>query len=667
MPPRRTTVTSKKSKSKLNLETLDSYASTSKSASPTPPTSATQRSGRDLKKAPKPLSSFTRVPSFSSSIDTKGKGKTSPPTQTQTIVNQEEPLWVDKYTPTDELQLAVHKRKVEEVRHWLEEAFEGGPTGSLKKYRRVLALTGHAGTGKTATLRVLAKEMGFEILEWSNTLDDKFGDDEEHDRESLIHKFRTFLTRASACRALPMFSDASSSSALPCSTRKVILLEDFPNILHAGTAEAFHAALEEYVSLPSPAPLICIIPDTGIRGEDPENDTMGSRNFGRGRKQALDVRTIIPRSLHNSPYFREIQFNPIAPTLMTKALTAMMSKHFSGSSKAKDSQQPSKETIQLIVETSNGDIRSAIMALQFACVVQLPKGSKKAGVRTILEAVTRREQSLALFHMLGKILYNKRKGDPPASSISAGERDKLEEFDRNMPDPPPLPEHLAEHARRASKVHVETLYADSPVDTSLFALYLHQNYTQFCDEVDECEALCDWLSWIDSSGSESWQSQRNPHQFHILAIGALHSLPSPVTRRSQKMFKPEFFENLQKYRDAEAAVVDTEEWLATFTNRVEGGRMWSKDEIILEIGGVVNALGAVGLGNPPPSHSRFSKLTFHHPSKSSTKRMEQLGEDEEPPEELIVQDDSASRRTTITVEEEDTSKGWLETDDIQEF
>ena len=32
-------------------------------------------------------------------------------------------------------ELAVHKRKVEEVRQWLVEAFEGGPSGKLKKYR----------------------------------------------------------------------------------------------------------------------------------------------------------------------------------------------------------------------------------------------------------------------------------------------------------------------------------------------------------------------------------------------------------------------------------------------------------------------------------------------------------------------------------------------------
>lgn len=33
-------------------------------------------------------------------------------------------------------------------------------------FQRILLLTGRAGTGKTSTIRVLSKEMGFEILEW---------------------------------------------------------------------------------------------------------------------------------------------------------------------------------------------------------------------------------------------------------------------------------------------------------------------------------------------------------------------------------------------------------------------------------------------------------------------------------------------------------------------
>lgn len=90
---------------------------------------------------------------------------------------------------------------------------------------------------------------------------------------------------------------------------------------------------------------------------------------------------------------------------MRKALQAMLNIHFSNSNLV----APSKDVLDIIVESSNGDIRSAIMALQFACIVQ--SGSKKKNTKIanslVLEAVTRREQSLALFHLLGKVLYNK--------------------------------------------------------------------------------------------------------------------------------------------------------------------------------------------------------------------------------------------------------------------
>jgi cell cycle checkpoint protein len=83
------------------------------------------------------------------------------------------------------------------------------------------------------------------------------------------------------------------------------------------------------------------------------------------------------------------------------------------------------------------------MALQFACIVELPRessackndgkkgkgkvrsgktvrnwtGAEAGSSRVVLEAVTRRESSLALFHLMGKVLYNKRKRFSPISLL----------------------------------------------------------------------------------------------------------------------------------------------------------------------------------------------------------------------------------------------------------
>lgn len=114
----------------------------------------------------------------------------------------------------------------------------------------------------------------------------------------------------------------------------------------------------------------------------------------------------------------------------------ILDKHFATHPDAK---RPPKDLVDAVLEGSHGDIRSAIMTLQFACVIDLPGSGKVSNkkadrikreqktknmcvltisdkldrqqlttARSRLETITNREQSLGLFHALGKILYNKR-------------------------------------------------------------------------------------------------------------------------------------------------------------------------------------------------------------------------------------------------------------------
>lgn len=102
---------------------------------------------------------------------------------------------------------------------------------------------------------------------------------------------------------------------------------------------------------------------------------------------------------------------------------------------------------------------------------------------------------------------------------------------------------------------------------------------------------------MECAECSQWQAQQNPHQFHILTLGTLHSLPSPVSRRSQKIFKPEFFDVLKRTRESECCVADVEEWLNhAITDKAGGGRRWARDEIVLELGGILKALDACGTG-----------------------------------------------------------------------
>lgn len=237
------------------------------------------------------------------------------------------------------------------------------------------------------------------------------------DTEALFDKFEAFLKRASSCHNI--FSESvpqSSTSSGRHSKHHLILLEDLPNILHIPTQARFRTALQSlYASSEVGPPLIIIISDSGLRGENVDDADYGGGTRW-SKKETIDIRSVLGADLCTSPYVTRIAFNPIAPTLMTKALQAMLTTHFESIGE----KPPTKDVIEMIVESSNGDIRSAVMALEFVCVVTLPvkvagKGKRRGnttgreGARAALEVVTRREQSLVLFHLMGKILYNKRK------------------------------------------------------------------------------------------------------------------------------------------------------------------------------------------------------------------------------------------------------------------
>ncbi|KIJ61820.1 hypothetical protein HYDPIDRAFT_158739 [Hydnomerulius pinastri MD-312] len=650
-------------------------------------------------------------PSFGqlSAKDVKGKGKeTGPPVYDE----EENRLWVDKYEPTTEAELAVHKRKVEDVRRWLLEAFEGGPSSKLRKYRRILALTGPAGAAKTATLRVLARELDFEILEWRNSISERgpsysneeFDDYDEprRDIEALFDKFQAFLTRAMTCNSIFGNTAAPSQSAHTSSPskRQLILLEDLPNLLHLPTQARFQAALQSLCipsfSTPGP-PIVIIVSDSGLRAEQPDDDTWDGGSAGRrwAKKEVLDIRNVLGPELLKSPYVTSIGFNPIAPTLMTKALQALLALHFgSPASHGKTGKQPAREVLDIIVESSNGDIRSAVMALQFACVVALPtsagkakgKGSRRAereggggtsegkSVRAVLEAVTRREQSLVLFHLMGKILYNKRKSDPPASHLSAKEAAKERESDALLLDPPPLPEWLSHHDRRASRVCVETLASDSPIDSSLLGTYIHQNYTQFCTDIDQCDGVCEGLSWADCVGGT--QFTNTPYAFPTLTLSTLHALPTPVPRTGQKVCKPAWFDVRAKETEAWDAVGDVLSWLgrrsplgvgAASEEDEEGvgstGR-WTHTSIATELGGWLRAVErspVQSLPQVPRSYRLFSVL----PWGSGVVGGDALGENDDG--EVDGEVEEGDVRVLGALKDGEGGDGWwLEDDDIEE-
>ncbi|KAJ8079450.1 RFC checkpoint protein Rad17 [Marasmius tenuissimus] len=710
--------------SQLSSSTTDTQKKSTKPASKRPKLkvgSLSNSSDPGNTKRLDPLNAFVNLPPSQPKLSTsqsstkpqgKGKGKEKEVIDVDALEDprgtnintkaEDDRLWVDIYEPATEGELAVHVRKVDDVRRWLDEAFDGGPSGKLRKYRRLLALTGPAGTAKTSTVKVLSREMNFEILEWSSAANDSMGmtfaDDmsyasssrvttSDYSYESSYTKFEAFLTRAASCQNV--LSPHASSKSAP-HARGIILLEDLPNLGHLDTRAKFHAALKVIVeaSDTNPVPIIIIVSDSGIRGEAGD-ERLASGMWRKDQDGAIDLYSVLSKDLLNSQFVTQIRFNPIAPTLLKKALQTLLNTHYSSAPKGSRTSPITSQLLDVVIGSANGDIRSAIMTLQFACirlanqVGRSSKGRKKEGrseTDVLVESITRREQSLVLFHLMGKVLYNKRKGDPPAPSASARDIKREEEIDRRLKDPPPVPPHLKEHERKASRVDIDRIYADSPIDSSLFSLYIHQNYSQFTNDIDQCHGVADWLSWADSSGGETWY-QVNPHRFHLLALGTLHSLPEPVERRSQRIFKPEFFDFLQKEKAAWEGVKDVRSWVihqATANNKELDNwdaslgwdmSRWSPSLIATELGAVLKTRDNQRFARLPSSHRLFSVLKFVGPGLS-TSSAEHLGETDPG-----MEDDSlaaiAEREVAGLWNEEDDSRqnngGWLDDDDIDEF
>lgn len=621
MPPRTASTSRAKHKSTLKVESPPPKKF--KAAKDVTILSLSQRPV--LKPGNKPPSSAPRllnaVELASATVkDAKGKGKA-----TGTVhEGPDDRLWADKYEPQSLGDLAVHKRKVDDVRRWLVEAFS---EQGRSERRCLLILTGPAGSGKTATLRLLAKEMNFEIIEHKTHVNtfQVSAFTSEPSASDTPDAFANFLARAGAYTSI--FTNAR---------QKLVLVEDLPNILHPAVRTRFHDAIRAHVERgPSVAPVVLVVSDVGLCVE-------ASSNGSSSRDVVIDARTVLPPGLP-AHFFTEIRFNPIAPTLLASALKRVTTLA---------NMRISQGILNSIVEGAGGDVRSATMTLEFTCGRSASgKQSSRSNVGSIL-SMTQKENALLLFHLIGKIMYNKRKSDPHPKSASAKDISRERALDRTLNDPPPLSSWLATEERRTSRVDVNLLYASTPVDASLFGLYIHQNYTQYCSSVEECSSLIDNLSWADANNSENWYDA-NPHAFHIQALGTLHSLPSPVPRTGQRIFKPAFFSSLQKQQSARDVLDRTSNWLSNTG-------LWSRVTIATELGGVLRMLGS----QAPQGHRAFSELVFGRDSIGA----ELMGEGDI--EAAAVDRDEGGVRETgqsHTSNEEATCLGYLEDDDIEEW
>lgn len=466
--------------------------------------------------------------------------------------------WAERFAPTNLEELAVHKKKVADVRSWLESVMHG------QIRQRLLVLKGAAGTGKTTTLQLLAQSMGCNILEWRNPGGSVASSD---GFVSMAAQFGEFISIGGRFGQLDLISEdpalPSKPDTKPLDRRKNwIVVEEFPNTFTRSSSalRSFRSVVLQFLATNTPSlasmynkpsnadnitPLIMVVSETLLTTTSASADSFTAH------------RLLGPEILQH-PGVAVIEFNAIASTFLTKALDLVVLKESRKSGRRKT---PGPLVLKRLGEI--GDVRSAIGSLEFLCVrgdddgdwgskVTFGKGKRPAVPLTkmeeeSLELVTRREASLGIFHAVGKVVHNKR--DDISAMTGKSETESL-------------PPWMSEYSRpKRSQVAVDELIDETGTDTQTFIAALHENYILSCeaspnpfdfsdlDHVNGCiDALSDsdllcpsWDGSFNSTGFGGGTGGRGsggdiPRQdelcFQIAVRGLLFSLPSPVKRRA---------------------------------------------------------------------------------------------------------------------------------------
>ncbi|KAI4327761.1 hypothetical protein L6164_020185 [Bauhinia variegata] len=305
-----------------------------------------------------------------------------------------EELWIDKYKPHSLEELAVQKKKVEEVKIWFEERLKRSQ-GVYKN--NVLVISGQAGVGKSAAIHVIASHLGAVLCEW-NTPTPVIWQEHLYNSgtgvkfTSKLEEFETFIERIRKYGLMPTSIIGESKASI------ILLIDDLP----LTNGKAAFGRLKDCLHLFARSTLI----PTAILVTD------------YGNADSADYTTRCWEELKfslESAGACKIVFNPITTNSIRKVLFRICQL---------EQCDLTAEHVDLLAKASGGDIRHAITSLQFFSLKQnkmhslslsslSPSVSKKRKSEPVIlddaySLYFSRDETLSLFHALGKLLHNKR-------------------------------------------------------------------------------------------------------------------------------------------------------------------------------------------------------------------------------------------------------------------
>ncbi|KAK2408820.1 cell cycle checkpoint protein RAD17 [Trifolium repens] len=303
-------------------------------------------------------------------------------------------LWVDKYKPHSLEELAVHKKKVEEVKTWFEERLKP----SKDVYRNnVLVVTGQAGVGKSAAIHVIASHLGAIVCGWDTPApvvwqEHLYNSGTETKYTSKLDEFVSFVERIRKYGLIPTSFTGESKPSI------IFLIDDLPLMHNKAALGRLKDCLHLLVHT-TQIPTAILVTDYG---------NTDSTDYNARSVEELKI------SLESSGACK-VAFNPITVNSIKKVLFRICQM---------EQCDVTADHVDLIAKASGGDIRHAITSLQFFCLnpnqvcslsqsTRNPHALKEESNKPVelddgSSLYFGRDETLSLFHALGKFLHNKR-------------------------------------------------------------------------------------------------------------------------------------------------------------------------------------------------------------------------------------------------------------------
>ncbi|XP_047503683.1 cell cycle checkpoint protein RAD17 [Pieris napi] len=323
-----------------------------------------------------------------------------------TVHNVNNKNWMKNFDPVNIEDLAVHNKKVQEVEEWLKCSCLSGSNSNM------LLLSGPVGCGKTATIYTLAVKHDIKLTEWITPVDIEIPSDygDYHYKESQTKKFLDFIINA-----------ANFTSLLDSNSKKLVLVEDFPNAFLRTPAD-FTDILQQYKRrAKSPLVFIC------------------SETHSDNKNTALHLFTPTIKDQFN---INHIMFNSISVTGLKSALKRtvdIISKKYTTMYNI-----PSPSVVDSVVHSSGGDVRSAILNLHFAALkgstmnletsIIQEKEVKSKGVKRKKNSSSKfmslgKDQTVSILHGVGRVLNPKVvPSENGGTNLTHSPRDVIEQF-----------------------------------------------------------------------------------------------------------------------------------------------------------------------------------------------------------------------------------------------